>query len=179
MTAERLLAAGAQRLGVASDDYGACADQGHGCTDVFAVSLPGVTPSAHLTWFQAQQACKNARKRLPSNAEWQVAVSGTPDPGPDDGATLCNRLDPTAVATGSRNACVSARGAYDMVGNLDEWVADWVPRSLDFCVGEWSAAASPTGDWQCFVGVATSGPPGALLRGGNYFEGSPTQGRSR
>jgi formylglycine-generating enzyme required for sulfatase activity len=29
-----------------------------------------VTPVARITWFQAQQPCKNSRKRLPSNAEW-------------------------------------------------------------------------------------------------------------
>jgi formylglycine-generating enzyme required for sulfatase activity len=53
-----------------------------------------------------------------------------------------------------------------MVGNLAEWVADWVPRS-EVC-GAWSAGVSPTGDAQCLGGAATTGEPGALLRGG-YF----------
>jgi signal transduction histidine kinase len=47
-----------------------------------------------------------------------------------------------AVATGSRSSCKSARGAFDMVGNLYEWVADWVPRST--ACGTWSAGVSPT-----------------------------------
>ncbi len=73
---------GATQLGVSSDDYTPCADSGQqNCADLYAVSLPGVRPSAFVTWFQAQAACKNARKRLPSNAEWQAAVIGTPDPG--------------------------------------------------------------------------------------------------
>ena len=95
------------------------------------MSLPGVTPSANVTWFQAQAACKNAGKRLPSNAEWQAAVAGTPDPGPDNGTTDCN----TASAfnggrhrLAQRPAC-RRDGAFDMVGNVYEWVADWVPRS--------------------------------------------------
>jgi hypothetical protein len=114
---------GATQLGVASDDYAPCADSGQNCTDdIYAVSLPGVTPSGYITWFQAQQACKNARKRLPSNAEWQAAVAGTPDPGGDNGTTDCNSATGSVSLTGARTSCVSADGAFDMVGNLHEWV---------------------------------------------------------
>jgi formylglycine-generating enzyme required for sulfatase activity len=68
-------------------------------------------------------------------------VAGTPDPGPDDGTTDCNTASVfTAVATGSRSSCESSDGAFDMVGNLFEWVADWVPRSTA------SRAAAP-GSW--------------------------------
>src|SRR5215470_7582356 len=89
-----LMAGGATQLGTASADYAPCADSGQNCTnDIYAVSLPSVLPSANITWFQAQQACKNARKKLPTNAEWQAAVAGTPDPGPDNGTTDC-KTDP-------------------------------------------------------------------------------------
>jgi formylglycine-generating enzyme required for sulfatase activity len=54
-----------------------------------------------------------------------------------------------------------------MVGNLYEWVGDWVPRST--ACGAWSAGVSPTGDAQCLAGAATTGEPGALLRGGSFF----------
>ncbi len=175
-----LVAGGATQLGIGfTDDYAPCADSGQNCTDdIYAVSLPGVTPSAYITWFQAQAACENARKRLPSNAEWQAAVIGTPDPGPDNGTTDCNtRSCLSAVPTGSRSSCKSARGAFDMVGNLYEWVADWVPRST--ACGTWSAGVSPTGDYQCLAGAATTGEPGALLRGGDFlFDGGPLPARS-
>ena len=168
---------GATQLGVASDDYTPCSDSGQDCTDdIYAVSLVGVTPSSHLTWFQAQAACENARKRLPSNAEWQAAVAGTPDPGnpnPDNGTTDCNTSSTLKVtATGSRSSCKSARGAFDMVGNLVEWVADWVPRSVTCGTGTWETGVSPTGDTQCLAGALTTGEPGALLRGGNFVNGS-------
>jgi hypothetical protein len=172
-TAAWLAAGGARQLGVGNaDDYAPCADSGEHCTDdVYAVSLPGVVPSANITWFQAQAACENARKRLPSSAEWQAAVAGTPDPGDDDGTTDCNTASAfDAVATGSRAACVSARGVFDMVGNLEEWVADWVPRSI--VCGFWGAGVSPTGDNQCLAGAATTGEPAALLRGGGFFAGA-------
>jgi formylglycine-generating enzyme required for sulfatase activity len=64
---------------------------------------------------------------------------------------------------------VSADGAFDMVGNLYEWVADWVPRSTN--CGSWSAGVSAMGDDQCLAGAATAGEPGALLRGGNFTFG--------
>jgi hypothetical protein len=131
VTVVNLTAAGATQLGIAGDDYAPCADSGQNCTnDIYAVSLPGMTPSSSITWFQAQQACTNAGKRLPSSAEWQAAVAGSPDPGPDNGTTDCNTNSTHVVApTGSRSARVSSRGSFDMVGNLFEWVADWVPRS--------------------------------------------------
>jgi len=163
---------GTTQLGVASDDYAPCADSGQNCaSDIYAVSLPGVTPSAYVTWFQAQVACKNARKRLPSNAEWQAAVTVTPDPGLDNGTTDCNTNSTwAAVLTGSRSSCVSPDGAFDMVGNLLEWVADWVPQST--ACGTWSADVSSTNDSQCLAGAATTGEPGALLRGGYFGHGS-------
>jgi len=169
-TAALLGAGGATQLGLVFFDYAPCADSGQNCTnDIYAVSLPGVQPSAFATWFVAQAACKNARKRLPSNAEWQAAVIGTPDPGPDNGTTDCNTNSFGVANTGSRTSCVSADGAFDMVGNLFEWVADWVPQST--ACGAWSAGVSPTGDEQCLAGAATTGEPGALLRGG-FFLGS-------
>jgi hypothetical protein len=171
-TAADLAAGAATQLGLAPGDYAPCAPSGQNCTnDIYAVSLPGVLPSAYATWFQAQAACENARKRLPTNAEWQMAVAGTPDPGGDNGTTDCNTASVgTAVDTGSRTSCVSARGAFDMVGNLYEWVADWVPGSTG--CGTWSAGVSPTGDIQCLAGAATAGEPGALLRGADFGDGA-------
>ena len=171
-TATDLANGGATELGTAGDDYAPCADSGQNCSgDIYAVSLPSVTPSAYITWFQAQQACKNAGKRLPSNAEWQAAVAGTPDPGPDNGTTDCNtNSSGMAEPTGSRSSCVSSDGAFDMVGNLYEWVADWVPRSTTCAT--WSAGVSPTGDDQCLAGASTTGEPGALLRGGDFDDGA-------
>lgn len=168
-----LAAGGATQLGIGlADDYAPCANSGQNCqNDIFAVSLPGVRPSGRVTWFQAQAACKNARKRLPSNAEWQAAVIGTPDAGPDNGLTDCNTLGLGAsVETGSRSACISFDGTFDMVGNLSEWVADWTSRG-SLC-GQWSPGISPTSDIQCLSGAAISGAPAALVRGGDFGAGS-------
>lgn len=163
---------GATQIGLFAGDYAPCASNGQNCAnDIFAVSLPDVTPSARISWFQAQQACTNAGKRLPSNAEWQAAVAGTPDPGPDNGTTDCNTASTYAASlTGSRSACVSARGAFDMVGNLHEWVAEWMPASTT--CGAWSPGVSPTSDSQCLAGADTTGEPAAVQRGGSYSNGT-------
>lgn len=50
---------------------------------------------------------------------------------------------------------------------LWEWVADWVPRSTENCgSGSWGGFSD---DFQCLVGAATTGAPGALIRGGDSF----------
>ncbi len=67
-----------------------CNVNGQDCTNIYARSVAGVAPKGSITWFQAQQALANSGKRLPSNAEWQMAVAGTPDPGTDNGTTDCN-----------------------------------------------------------------------------------------
>ena len=164
-----LTAGGATQLGTASDDYAPCASNGQNCAnDIYAVSLPSETPSAHITWFQAQEACANAGKRLPTSAEWQVGANGTPDPGPDNRTTDCNSASNTVASTGSRSACVSARGAFDMVGNLAEWVADWVPLSTE--CPNWGSFSD---DRMCLAGASTAvGGPGALMRGGSFVDGT-------
>jgi hypothetical protein len=165
-----LTGGGATQLGTAGDDYAPCADDAQNCAnDIYAVSLAGVTPAAYITAFQAQEACANARKRLPTSAEWQVAANGTPDAGPDDGTTDCNTANAhEATLTGSRSSCVSARGAFDMVGNLVERVADWVPRSTG-CPG-WGDFSD---DLMCLAGAdEAANAPGDLGRGGNFLDGT-------
>ena len=100
-TAADLAAGGATQRRLLSDDD-VCADNGSNCKDeIYAVSIAGVTPSAYMTWFQAQQACANARKRLPSNAEWQMAVAGTPDDQPQGGRVArCEAVAQDAPAGG-------------------------------------------------------------------------------
>lgn len=164
---------GGVQIGISGVDYtdAQCQFNGGGCKNIFAVSLPGVIPARSINYFIAAAACRNSGKRLPSNAEWQAAALGTPDPWPQtDPANQCNLDSPTISLTGARSKCVSDVGAFDMVGNVIEFVADW------------GALATTGTNWDVFIagfggdvsnmggvpGGTIYGLPGTTLRGGSF-----------
>ena len=137
---------------------------------VYAVSISGVLPSACITWFQASQACRLSGKRLARNDEWQNAAASTPDPGSTPGGNDCNTRSGGPANTGSRANCKSNWGAFDMVGNVWEWVADW-GDSANACTN-WPASFGS--DLSCVGGPGSgfSNLPGALIRGGGWDFGA-------
>ena len=87
------------------------------CTPVSAV---GVTPWVNIPRAQAMELCARVGKHLPSNGEWFRAALGTPDTTNDCAIAKVGYSE--AQKTGSMQKCVSGSGAYDMVGNVWEWV---------------------------------------------------------
>ena len=56
-----------------------------------------------------------------------------------------------------------------MVGNLEEWVADRVPRSTFLCAsGIWGSFGATNAE--CLVGDTFAEAPAALFRGGSSFD---------
>jgi formylglycine-generating enzyme required for sulfatase activity len=172
-------------------------------TTVAACSEQGATTDqAHangrllrdLTWFQAVATCANAGKHLCTNAEWQTAVSGTPDPGAfpdftDPGCateapsnSACNTCSTGPGTAGQAVACVSRFGVYDMIGNLEEYVADWYTagRATTFVnlqeAAPWPIGYGDNGDathnldgFAITAGAPADSVPGVGVRGGYYL----------
>jgi hypothetical protein len=180
VTLSDLKQAGAVQLGLTDGDikFAGCFEDGWGCTNVYAVSIGGVLPARYVNWFQAAAAARNSFKRLPTNAEWQVGAFGTFPDLPDDengcnvgGGILGGVID----FTGGRSSCFSDTGNWDMVGNLSEWVADWMPKSTPDDCGIWGdfigGAFADVDDISCLK-PASSPEPGALFRGGSFAGGT-------
>ena len=145
-------------------------------TTAAACSVAGALPTTTVTWFQSAQMCANAGKRLCGNAEWQTAAAGTPDPGATTTDEECNvSSDGTPAAAGTHTDCVSRFGAYDMAGNIWEWVADWHGKSSS--VSALTSNATYGNDWMFDVSPADDQGgglnfPAAVLRGGDWGAGT-------
>jgi len=160
-------------------------ETGNWTAPLYAASVPGVKPTACITWFQARQACALADKRLLTNDEWQTAAASTPDLGTDNGSTQCNVTDEgdanEPANTGACPACVSAWGVFDLVGNVWEWVADWIQGDTNPWAPLTNGTTSTTYGDDLMSGTnpaQTQGNgqnfPAALERGGSFRYGNGT-----
>lgn len=124
----------------------------HFCIDRYEFpNEAGKKPAVFRSWQQAEATCKSLHKRLCGDSEWTLACEGPqrlPYPyGTKRDANACNidrrrvDVDEKLLAdpakqnaelarvwqgepSGTRAECKSPYGAFDLTGNVDEWVVN-------------------------------------------------------
>lgn len=100
----------------------------HFCIDKYEwPNLKGGIPQAYISYYQAQDSCFIAKKRLCTTEEWSIACSGPYSAKYPYGQLYerygCTTHDTTVARSGINPECRSFFGAYDMSGNLAEWTS--------------------------------------------------------
>jgi iron(II)-dependent oxidoreductase len=113
----------------------------------------------HINWYEANAWCRWAKRRLPSEAEWELAASGSPEninekrlyPWGDEipietPSEKYANMDSRAMSTidvGALPDSDSAFGCRQMLGNVWEWTADTFNPYPDFTADMYQDYSQP------------------------------------
>lgn len=104
----------------------------------------GDLPVNCVRWQDAESFCRNAKKRLPSEVEWELSARGPAGYVYPWGNRLPDcKLANTLIRDNSGRGCTarpwrvgsvpsnaSLYGVLDLTGNVEEWTADWYSEHL-------------------------------------------------
>lgn len=125
------------------------------------VPLEAYAPMMHVNWFEANAYCAWAARRLPSEAEWEMAASAEPTP---DGRGITQRKcrfpwgdEPPSPEKANLDSAVmgcvdvralsdgdSAFGCRQMIGNVWEWTADTFDAYPGFVLQPYKEYSEPS-----------------------------------
>ncbi len=136
-------------------------------------------PRETVSWTESNAFCQKRGARLPTEAEWEYAARG-----PDGlifpwGNTWQSEQAvwnaPETASVGSKPGGMSWSGAYDMIGNVNEWVNDWFSQTYygTLADGAVNPQGPEAGTPQTPVPVLGGGGEMRGIRGSSFYDINP------
>ncbi len=118
------------------------------------VPLADREPILHVNWYEAEAYCRWAGRRLPSEAEWELAASGSDsvsekrrypwgDGSPSPGQANLDWRGMGCVAVDSYSEGYCTNGCRQMIGNVWEWTASTFAPYPGFQPGPYKEYSQP------------------------------------